>query len=41
MLFAGTPPYDEVDFEVEAYEEKWRSGDENIISPVCPVTWRW
>jgi hypothetical protein len=41
MLFASTPPYDEVDFEVEDYEEKWRSGDENFISPVCPVTWRW
>jgi hypothetical protein len=41
MLFVGTPPYDEVDFEVEGYEEEWRSGDENLISPVCPVTWRW
>jgi hypothetical protein len=35
MLFASTPPYDEVDFEIEDYEEKWRSGDENHTPPLC------
>jgi hypothetical protein len=32
------PHTDEVDPEVEAYEKEWRSGHENRIPPVCPVT---
>jgi hypothetical protein len=35
MLFASTPPYDQVDFEIESYEEEWRSGDENHTPPLC------